>query len=118
MRDSQEMKRQAMVEEAAGKCVWCGRVLWPGEGTIDHVIPKIKGGPSWPENEVLACKGCNNKRGAKMPLAYLVTCQRKGYHPNCVLIEKKLRDLEALLDETPGGHRKLRQKLDHQLRRL
>ena len=31
--------------------------------TIDHKIPKSKGGTNAPENLVLACNGCNNLKG-------------------------------------------------------
>ena len=32
-------------------------------GTIDHKIPKSKGGTNKPENLVLACSSCNSKKG-------------------------------------------------------
>lgn len=31
--------------------------------TKDHIVPKSMGGPGVTENFVLACKGCNEKRG-------------------------------------------------------
>ena len=38
-------------------CVWCGRELDTDlvRATTEHVIPRLKGGPSWLENEVAAC---------------------------------------------------------------
>lgn len=49
------------------ECHWCGCVLEPKKVTIDHVIPRARGGTSKPENLVVACKACNNFRGFGMP---------------------------------------------------
>ena len=43
-------------------CQYCGE---SGE-TIDHVIPKSKGGRHTWENIVLCCKSCNSKKGDKL----------------------------------------------------
>ena len=48
----------ALILERDGKaCVWCRRPLEVGfvEATTEHVVPRLKGGPSWIENEVAAC---------------------------------------------------------------
>jgi len=45
------------------KCAYCGReadVL-----TVDHIVPKAKGGKSTFDNCVAACKPCNNRKGHK-----------------------------------------------------
>lgn len=45
-------------------CQYCGK---DGNLTIDHVIPKSRGGvDSW-SNTVVCCVRCNNKKGDKMP---------------------------------------------------
>ena len=44
-------------------CQYCGSTQKPL--TIDHIIPKVKGGlDSWP-NLVTACQDCNNRKGDK-----------------------------------------------------
>ena len=44
-------------------CQYCGRQA--GDLTIDHVVPKSKGGAhSW-ENLVSACEACNHRKGGK-----------------------------------------------------
>lgn len=35
--------------------------------TIDHIIPRSKGGNNKLENLVIACFECNNKKGGKSP---------------------------------------------------
>lgn len=43
-------------------CQYCGLQLGPDELTIDHVLPKSKGGVSSWENCVLACIPCNKRK--------------------------------------------------------
>lgn len=47
-------------------CVYCGKVLLTHqERTVDHVIPKSKGGKFSRRNLVTACKPCNNAKGSR-----------------------------------------------------
>lgn len=43
-------------------CQYCGK---PGN-TVDHIIPRSKGGYSTPKNCVCACSACNLKKGDKI----------------------------------------------------
>lgn len=47
-----------------GCCVYCGRFLTreDPDRTVDHVIPKSKGGPNRMWNLVVACKACNSEK--------------------------------------------------------
>ena len=50
-----------------GACQYCDKKLSIKESTIDHVIPKSRGGNhSW-SNVVIACQKCNQKKGSKLP---------------------------------------------------
>jgi 5-methylcytosine-specific restriction endonuclease McrA len=44
-------------------CQYCNKKLTKNECTIDHVVPKSKGGISSWENCVTSCKLCNNYKG-------------------------------------------------------
>lgn len=55
-----------------GRCAYChvqtepardGPARHPWHATIDHVIPRSKGGPNDRSNLVLACFACNQSRG-------------------------------------------------------
>jgi len=46
-------------------CQYCGKQ--PKELTIDHVIPRHRGGPHRWDNLVSACKSCNHRKGGRMP---------------------------------------------------
>jgi 5-methylcytosine-specific restriction endonuclease McrA len=45
-------------------CQYCGTRT--RDLTLDHVIPRSKGGPHTWENLVSACKACNHRKGGKM----------------------------------------------------
>lgn len=47
-------------------CQYCGVSLGMRNGTIDHVVPRSKGGPHNLLNTVASCKICNNAKGDMM----------------------------------------------------
>lgn len=53
-------------EKQQGQCFYCHDDL-DGQGTIDHYTPLSRGGTNWPDNIVLACWPCNNRKRAKLP---------------------------------------------------
>jgi 5-methylcytosine-specific restriction endonuclease McrA len=46
-------------------CQYCGK--HSRELTLDHVIPRSRGGTSTWENLVACCKSCNGKKGNRLP---------------------------------------------------
>jgi 5-methylcytosine-specific restriction endonuclease McrA len=48
-------------------CQYCGVQPGPEELTIDHVLPRSKGGTSTWENCVLACLDCNKRKDDRTP---------------------------------------------------
>jgi 5-methylcytosine-specific restriction endonuclease McrA len=46
-------------------CQYCGKQT--KELTIDHVLPRHRGGPHRWENLVSACKPCNHRKGGRSP---------------------------------------------------
>lgn len=48
-------------------CKYCGVGLTAVTATLDHVIPKSRGGTDAPSNLALACHACNNAKGDKLP---------------------------------------------------
>ena len=47
-------------------CQYCNVVLTAGELTLDHVIPRSRGGLSTWENLVACCHNCNRRKGNQM----------------------------------------------------
>ena len=75
--------------------------------TTEHVVPRVKGGPSWLENEVAACRRCNASRGHTAPVEWLEECLRRGWQPD----EQRLARVLASLAEAiaaRGGQRRAR----------
>lgn len=52
------------------RCVYCGL---SADLTLDHVIPKSRGGSHEPENLVTACRPCNSSKGARTPEEWRVS---------------------------------------------
>ena len=48
------------------QCQYCVKTFNSEELTLDHVIPKSRGGENTWENLVTACKRCNQKKGARL----------------------------------------------------
>ena len=109
---------RALARDGAN-CVWCLRVLPVGscEASVDHLVPRLKGGPSWIENEVAACRRCNQARGHAAPLDWVRRCKEQGLEPAVEVIAERLQSLARAIEER-GGQRKARPYLAGQLRRL
>ena len=48
-------------------CQFCGRTLPAGELTLDHIIPRSKGGHTDWDNLVACCHSCNSLKGDRLP---------------------------------------------------
>jgi 5-methylcytosine-specific restriction endonuclease McrA len=71
-------KKNVLVRDGF-KCAYCGsraRHL-----TIDHVVPKSRGGATTFENCVASCRKCNNFKGNRMPSEVRMALKVKAYQP-------------------------------------
>lgn len=80
------LTRKNILNRDQHKCAYCGR----GDITltIDHIIPKSRGGQDVWENLVAACVRCNNSKGDRTPHEANMTLRIKPYMPNHVLFLK------------------------------
>jgi 5-methylcytosine-specific restriction endonuclease McrA len=60
-----KITRKAVLARDAYTCQYCGREA--GSLTVDHVIPRSRGGESVWENIVASCAPCNRKKGNRLP---------------------------------------------------
>src|SRR5258706_4106380 len=54
-------------ERDGNRCQYTGALLKAEEGSIDHVVPRSRGGRDAWENCVWASKGINSKKGKRLP---------------------------------------------------
>lgn len=60
--------RLAVFERDGYKCKICGRDVSDGvKLEVDHIVPFIKGGHTWPNNLCVLCFDCNRGKGSGMP---------------------------------------------------
>jgi 5-methylcytosine-specific restriction endonuclease McrA len=68
---SRRITVEALIEAYGPECKYCGKgvvldaYVVPLKATVDHVIPRCLGGQDVWENCVVACWGCNMKKGTK-----------------------------------------------------
>lgn len=115
---SRAERLQTAIERDGPTCVWCGRrfgdLVVP---TTEHVVPRVKGGPSWLENEVAACRRCNRTRGHQSLAQFAEECRRRGWHPQVSRVVRLLTDLDATIAQR-GGQRRARPYILRERRRL
>lgn len=56
-------KRRFLYEMQGGKCAYCDEPIELHFATLDHVIPRVRGGSDEIDNLVVACKSCNLLKG-------------------------------------------------------
>ena len=61
-----KITRKAVLARDDWTCQYCGREAHTGL-TVDHVIPRSRGGQSVWENIVASCAPCNRKKGNRLP---------------------------------------------------
>ena len=72
-------------------CQYCGKTGNLDSLTLDHVIPRSRGGNNSWQNLVAACKKCNQKKGNKTPAeAHMHPLNIPKKPKNCVL--RKLKE--------------------------
>ncbi len=60
-----KISRRALFARDGWRCVYCGTAS--GRLTLDHVIPRSRGGGSEWENVVTSCAPCNLRKGNRLP---------------------------------------------------
>jgi 5-methylcytosine-specific restriction endonuclease McrA len=60
-----KISRRALFARDNWRCVYCGTSA--GRMTLDHVVPRSRGGDSVWENVVTSCAPCNLKKGNRLP---------------------------------------------------
>ena len=61
---TQAEQKEAVFERAAGCCEYClSQVKFsPDPFVVEHIVPRVSGGPSQLDNLAFSCQGCNNHK--------------------------------------------------------
>jgi 5-methylcytosine-specific restriction endonuclease McrA len=63
-------------------CQYCGLDLCDKTATIDHIVPRCKGGGSTWTNMITACKKCNLAKGNRTPKEAKMPIKNKAKEPS------------------------------------
>lgn len=63
---SMRPSKKALWHRDFGECQYCQKSVTIATATIDHVVPKSRGGDHTWENLVIACSKCNGKKGSRL----------------------------------------------------
>ena len=84
-----------------GRCQYTGRELRPGEGNIDHIMPRSRGGDTTWENCVLAATDVNSRKADRTPDEAGLKLQRQPQAPREVPVTALLKNVHEIPEWEP-----------------
>jgi 5-methylcytosine-specific restriction endonuclease McrA len=87
------LSRQNIFRRDGNRCIYCGS---RENLTLDHVLPKSRGGKTNWDNLVAACRRCNSRKGDLTTEEMGITLARKPYKPSFIMF---LRDFAGSIEE-------------------
>lgn len=88
-----ELTRQNIFKRDHHQCQYCGK---KSSLTIDHILPKSRGGRTSWDNLITACKNCNSRKGHNLPEEAGMTLRQKPFRPSFVMF---VRDFSGKVNE-------------------
>jgi len=88
------LTRKNVIRRDRQQCQYCGD---RDRLTIDHIMPKSRGGKDTWANLTTACVPCNNRKGNRTPEEAGMTLARQPFRPSYVMY---IRDFVGSLDDT------------------
>ena len=64
---NRSLSRKNILLRDSSMCQYCRKHLPPAELTLDHIVPRSRGGESSWDNLVACCKRCNHRKGNRTP---------------------------------------------------
>ncbi len=92
------LSARAIWERDGRRCQYTGKVLAPGEGNIDHVVPRSRGGTTSWENCVLACRQVNSRKADRLPEEVGLRLLRAPSAPRELPVTVLLRNSHGIAD--------------------
>lgn len=75
------LSRRTVLARDHYTCQYCGACPGKSALTIDHVLPRSRGGPTTWENVVTACDTCNRRKGSRTPEEARMPLKRAPFQP-------------------------------------
>lgn len=73
-------RKRVRLWERDPRCFYCRDYLSLEDSTLDHVIPRDKGGGNGIENLVLCCKTCNGDKGSMSQAEFIIQLMEERIH--------------------------------------
>lgn len=105
MKEFKKQEKQYIYFRDGGSCTFCGKELQLRQASLDHYLPKSKGGPDAVYNIVLSCKTCNKLKKSSIPEDYedvMIRLLKKGVRDKKITgsaLKIRHQELEALVAE-------------------
>lgn len=83
---SKRPSKKALWQRDLGTCQYCSKNVTISSATIDHVIPKSRGGGHTWDNLVIACSSCNSKKGSRLLEECSMSLRKKPESPSGIFL--------------------------------
>ncbi len=80
------LTRRLVLARDAYTCQYCGSQPKRAVLTIDHVMPRSRGGAKSWENVVASCRPCNQRKGNRTPAEANMPLVRKPFRPRYIAL--------------------------------
>jgi len=80
------LSRRTVMARDQYTCQYCGATPGRAELTIDHVVPRSRGGSTSWENLTVACRPCNQRKGNRTPREAGMALRRQPHRPRYVAL--------------------------------
>jgi hypothetical protein len=84
------------------RCVWCSSASWPRDRTLEHLLPRSRGGRSGEHNLLPACRSCNKARRSRGAASY---ARERAQSGRAVDIDVLLAGLDRLAERGAPAER-------------
>jgi 5-methylcytosine-specific restriction endonuclease McrA len=89
---------RAIRERDGNRCQYTGKLLRPDEGSLDHVLPRSRGGRDEWENLVWADKAVNSRKGNRLPHEAGLTLLNKPRVPRELPVTALIRNAHGVVE--------------------
>jgi 5-methylcytosine-specific restriction endonuclease McrA len=85
-------------ERDGNRCQYTGRVLRPDEGSLDHVVPRSRGGKDTWENLVWSAKEVNQRKADRLPHEVGLRLLSIPHAPRALPVSAAIRNAHGIED--------------------